>query len=190
MNIEIRKLTPDLPDDYMYFFDNVACIDCYCACYCSDDQTGMDFDKQEVRREHAAAYISNGKIKGYLAYCDGKPVGWCNVNSKTDCLLCAGWKMMLSAVSTNKSANEKVKSIFCFTIAPDMRRSGIAAQLLERICNDAAKDDFDFVEAYPNKEFIDTFYDHMGPVGLYKKHGFVLHEEIGEKIVMRKCLKP
>ena len=188
MNIEIRELTPDLMDDYLHFFDNVAQEDCYCACYCSDDQTGIDFHKQEVRRKYAATYINDGKIKGYLAYCDGKPVGWCNANSKTDCLMCAGWKMMLSDLSATESADEKIKSIFCFTIAPGMRRSGIAAQLLERVCADAAKDGFSFVEAYPNKKFVDTYSDHMGPVDLYKKYGFVLRQEIGQKVVMRKSL--
>lgn len=93
---------------------------------------------------------------------------------------------MLPAVSTKESANEKVKSIFCFTVAPDMRRKGISTQLLEQVCRDAAVDGFDCIEAYPNRKFEDTFSDHMGPIEFYKKHGFVLHEEADKKIVMRK----
>ena len=45
----------------------------------------------------------------------------------------------------------KVKSIFCFTGDPEMREKGIAAQLLRRVCDDAATDVFDFIEAYETK---------------------------------------
>jgi len=93
---------------------------------------------------------------------------------------------MLSAVSTKEATNEKVKSIFCFTVAPDMRRKGISTQLLEQICKDAAIDGFDCIEVYPNREFEDAFSDHMGPIEFYKKHGFVVHGEAGKKVVMRK----
>lgn len=33
---------------------------------------------------------------------------------------------------------------------------GVATKLLERVCQDAAADGFDFVEAYVNKEFTET----------------------------------
>ena len=82
----------------------------------------------------------------------------------------------------------KVKSIFCFAIAPEMRRKGIATQLLHRVCEDAAKDGFDAVEAYPNKEFINTEDDFMGTVDTYEKAGFELFYEAGDKLVMRKRL--
>ena len=184
MTIEIRKLTADLLDDYMLFFDTYE--DCYCVCYATDNHEGKDFSKKETRRSHAAQYVKNGMIQGYLAYHDNQVIGWCNANTKRDCIKCEGWNVMLSAVSTGEPEN--IKSIFCFTIAPDMRRKGIATQLLERVCNDAAADGFDCIEAYPNREFVDTFMDHMGPIDFYKKHGFVLHEETDKKVVMRQKL--
>ena len=187
MHIEIRKLTAELLDDYLNFFDTYE--DCYCTCYCSDNHEGKDFSKKETRRNHAVQYINDGMIQGYLAYSDNQVVGWCNANSKKDCLQCEGWKIMLPAVSKAEAANEKVKSIFCFTIAPEMRRKGISTQLLKRVCEDAAIDGFDCIEAYPNRKFEDTFSDHMGPIEFYKKHGFVLYEEAGKKVVVRKYLK-
>jgi len=186
MNIKIRKLTPELLEDYLLFFDTYE--DCYCTCYCSDNHEGKDFSKRETRRNYASQYINGGMIQGYLAYLDNHVVGWCNANSKKDCLECEGWKIMLPAVSRVESANEKVKAIFCFTVAPDMRRKGISTQLLEQVCNDAAIDGFDCIDAYPNRVFEDIYSDHMGSVDFYKKHGFVLHEEAGEKVVMRKYL--
>lgn len=190
MLIKIRKLTPGMLEDYLYFFESVAHEDCYCMCYCSDDHTDKDFHLQEVRRDCAIQYIKDGKIQGYLAYHDDQVVGWCNANNKSDCLKCEGWQRILKSVDTTDSSSDlKVKSVFCFTVAPNMRRSGIASHLLDRVCKDAAEDGFDYVEAYPNKEFIDTYYDHMGPINLYRKFDFEVYDETEQKIVMQKRLK-
>ncbi len=70
-----------------------------------------------------------------------------------------------------------------------MRRKGVARQLLERVCSDARKDGFDFVEAYPNKAFVDTVEDFMGPIALYVQSGFVVYHEAEEKLVMRRSLR-
>ena len=51
------------------------------------------------------------------------------------------------------------------------------------------QDGFDFVEAYPNKAFMNTEYDYMGPVSLYERLGFSMYYEIEPKLVMRKKLK-
>lgn len=83
----------------------------------------------------------------------------------------------------------KVKSVFCFPIAPKMQRKGIASKLLEHVCQDAAIDGFDFVEAYPHREFIDEAEDFMGPAVLFEKYGFTVHHETEQKLVMRKQLE-
>jgi GNAT superfamily N-acetyltransferase len=83
----------------------------------------------------------------------------------------------------------KVKSVFCYAIAPEMRRKGISKLLLERVCQDAARDGFDFVEAYPNKEFANEAEDYMGPAEMYVKSGFAVHYETARQFVMRKHLK-
>ena len=96
----------------------------------------------------------------------------------------------MGSVSTEESNPDiKVKSVFCFAIAPEMRRKGIAKLFLERVCQDAAQDGFDFVEAYPNKEFINEAEDFMGPVQVYMKSGFTVHYETDRQFVMRKYLK-
>ncbi|MBE0410527.1 MAG: GNAT family N-acetyltransferase, partial [Anaerolineales bacterium] len=70
-----------------------------------------------------------------------------------------------------------------------MRRKGIAKLLLERVCQDAVQDGFDFVEAYPNKAFTNEAEDYMGPAEMYKKSGFTVHYETAQQFVMRKHLK-
>ncbi len=60
---------------------------------------------------------------------------------------------------------------------------------LQRVVADAAEDGFNFVEAYPNKVYVNTEEDFMGPVGLYLKSGFTAHCGAGQRLVMRRSLR-
>ncbi|MDF2699917.1 MAG: GCN5-related N-acetyltransferase [Haloplasmataceae bacterium] len=192
MNIEIRKLTPELLEDYLYFFDttphstNKLEHRCYCVCWCNDDYTKKDFSTAEKRRDIAIDYINGNNIQGYLAYLGNKVIGWCNTNTKSDCYKCCSWQMFMGEI---RKDNSKVKSVFCFTIAPEFRGQGIASLLLERVCKDAREEGFDFVEAYPNIEFINTEDDFMGPIKLYEKCGFTSYYEANNRVIMRKKLE-
>ena len=195
MSIEIRRLTPDLAEDYIHFFDitthddNVAEHKCYCACWCNDDYAGKDFSTADNRRKYALQYVKGNNIQGYLAYSDDKIVGWCNANTKSDCLKCVSWQRFMSYVPLEETnSGIKVKSIFCFVIAPEMKRQGIATRLLERVCKDAAQDGFDFVEAYPYKESSYQSSDYGGHFEMYKKAGFHVLLEAEQGLVIRKQL--
>ena len=80
-----------------------------------------------------------------------------------------------------------MKSVFCFVVAPQVQRTGVATQLIERVCQDAAADGFDFVEAYPNKEFVSI--DCKGPLAMYEKCGFSIRAQREGRVVVRKALK-
>ena len=126
MNIEIRRLSPDLTDDYIRFFDITPHSEkpysddckCYCVWWCSEEQDIDNIDyllSKEKRRNYAVKKIKENKIQGYLAYHDGKVVGWCNANTKSDCLKCYCWRRFMSAVPTGDVVSgARVKSIFCF----------------------------------------------------------------------------
>lgn len=104
MNITIMPLTLDLAEDYVHFFDvtphddNIAEHTCYCVCWCNDDYKGKDFSTAEKGRAAAIGYVKNGNIQGYLAYHGDDIVGWCNANTKSDCLKCASWRSALSVM--------------------------------------------------------------------------------------------
>ena len=206
MDIEIKKLTPNLIEDYLHFFETDAHSDnpnedrCYCVCWCSaDHRIETDFSSPEKRRELAVKYINGGIIQGYLAYAGDKVVGWCNANTKSNCLNCTSWLRFKTAVNTTEpSTNIKIKSIYCFAISPNMRRRGISALLLDRICDDAINEGFDLVEAYPEQYFTNVFSAMSGHMELYKKKGFTIYQEINDKYkgkydlnyyVVRKSLK-
>lgn len=195
MDIEIHKLTPDMAEDYMRFFDNTPHNEkwhtkCYCVCWCGNEPEGIDCSTEEKRRAVALQFVNNGNLQGYLAYSSGQVVGWCNANTKSDCLTCGGWRYLMGSVPTDEFADMKVKSIFCFTIAPEKQHNGIATLLLERVCQDAAQDGFHFVEVYPNKIITAESENHGGFTEMYEKLGFTVYEELESIYVMRKELCP
>lgn len=191
MDIIIRRLTPDVAQDYVRFFDetphdeNIPEHKCYCVCWISADSDDYDCSTAERRRTAAVRLIGEGHLQGYLAYEGDRIVGWCNANAKAECTRCVSWRYFMQEIPLDSA---KTKSVFCFVIAPDMQRRGIAAKLLERVIADAKADGFTHVEAYPNKRFISPAADFMGPAAMYEKLGFTRSGETGNKWIMRKTL--
>ena len=160
------------------------------VCWCNDDYEGKDFSSPAKRRAAAIQYVRGGNIQGYLAYYDDEIVGWCNANTRADCLQCFSWQSFMQHVPMKEdSADIRVKSIFCFVIAPEMQRKGIATQLLARVCQDAAQDGFDFVEAYPYKDSGWQSSPFGGYFEMYRRSGFTVSSESERGFVMRKSLK-
>jgi GNAT superfamily N-acetyltransferase len=195
MNIEIKKLTPEIALDYLHFFDTTPHDDfvdenkCYCVCWSSaDHRIETDFSTVDKRRELAYQYVNSGILQGYLAYHGDRVVGWCNANTKSNCQNCISWLRFMQSIDKDES-NLKVKSVFCFVIAPEMQRQGIASKLLERVCADAEIDGFDIVESYPKKEFSSVATDFMGPAAMYERLGFTVYKEINNEVIMRKSLR-
>jgi len=196
MDIEIRKLTPDLAEDYARFFDVTPHwygaprdeLPCYCVTWRNDDTYAGDGDHwyptREERRERAIRFIKAGGMQGYLAYAGGEIVGWCSASA--DCKGGVEYLRSYWPIEEN-DANDKVKSIFCFMVAPKVKRMGVATKLTEFICADAAADGFDFVEAYANKEFEE--FECRGHLAMYEKCGFVKCAERDGRVVVRKKLK-
>ncbi len=196
MDIEIKKLAPELAEEYAHFFDVTPHDDktikdelpCYCVTWRSDDSYVGDnnhwFPTREERRARAIQFVKDGSLQGYLAYRGGEIVGWCNATSD-----CRGGVDYLRAFWPIEEyhANVKVKSIFCFVIAPQVQRMGVATKLLERVCRDAAADGFDFVEGYANQEYAPI--DFRGPLAMYEKCGFTKGAEREGRVVVRRALK-
>ena len=196
MDIEIRRLTPDLAEDYAHFFDvtphnEVAeGLKCYCVIWRSGGWSGQGgdhwFPTEEERREKAVQFVRAGYIQGYLAYRGGEIVGWCNANA--DCREGVDYLRTIWPIDEPR-ADIKVKSIFCFCVAPGLQRMGVATQLLERVCEDAAAGGFDFVEAYVNEKPEKPAIEHLGLLAMYEKCGFRQHAKRKGRIVVRKALK-
>lgn len=191
-DIVIRPLSPALCDDWLQYFDNIAFQDheewafCYCLEGHLDRRTHERWTDPEERRARAAEMIRKGEMQGYLAYSGRKAVGWCNVNDRqnyrylTDMFQKCGYQ-------PEDIAGAKVKAIFCFLVAPKYRGKGIAQLLLNRVCEDAARDGYACVEAYP---FGDASFEYQyhGSSNMYERNGFREAADLKFVKVMRKKL--
>ena len=183
MEIEVKKLTVELLNDWLVYFDNSAFSDDddWPGCYCMhfhwneglDNRNDWDKTLEQVYRKtgkadnrgRAIRLIKNGTMQGYLAYHAGKVVGWCNANNKNK------YNTVLNSFFSNMEDAPKVKSIVCFCIAREMRNKGIATRLLEKVCEDAADEGYEYVEVYPYSHGQNN--DFHGPLVMYEKMGFI-----------------
>lgn len=196
MNIQIKRLSPELINDYLDYFDNVAFTDnkewadCYCVHYHMNDK--LEAEQKEYTasggkcfgRELAIKLIKAGALQGYLAYSDGSVVGWCNTNDRGsfDRLRKENRPELWEKVD----CTEKAKLIVCYSIAPNMRRKGIATELLGRVCKDASEEGYTYVEAYPGKAKSNIQRNYHGPYSLYEKCGFTLYKDLNDESIVRK----
>ncbi len=145
-------------------------------------------DPGRVSREVAERQIADGVLRGYLAYVDGKSIGWCNANDKVNYPIesCNGVRFKMS---TEKRERMRIKIVACFEIAPEYRMKGVATALLARVCEDAKTEGYIAVEGFPIARTERYEWDNCGPIRLYQKVGFVKMAEQDNVVVMRKDLK-
>ena len=208
--ITIKRLMPDLLEDYLDFFDYRAFSDgspfypCYCSAFNMSRERIQDefFRQAEINgggsdgwkkalRDSAIRMVMDGEIQGYLAY-DGKmAVGWCNANDRLN--YCRIGEFDLSAVPPDEPCDDcerkgQVKSIVCFEISPEYRGKGIATKLLEAVCQDALSEGYSYLEAYPVEDEGLQGLAFTGPRRLYEKADFRIISRKGNTLVMRKQL--
>ena len=193
-SISIKRLTSELNDDYLDFFDNRAFTDdnpngpCYCT---SANQNEEEIQRmvsefrtygvKETVRRYAMEMLNQNKIQGYLAYDGAVSVGWCNA---ADMESYTGFVPEFA----RKNARGKTISIVCFEIAPEYRGMGIASAFIERVCNDARSEGYTAVEGYAILSDKRNDFDYQGPVRLYEKAGFKEAARENGQVVMRKVL--
>ena len=88
---------------------------------------------------------------------------------------------------TEEAADSKVKAIFCFLIAPEYRGKGVAQSLLDRVCEDAARDGYACIEVYPFADEKLEFQYH-GTSKMYERNGFTEVADLKYVKVMQKRL--
>jgi len=176
----IKELSPSLMADWFDFFENRAFTDhdewrgCYCtACFYPKPEEYSSSSKR--RKDYAKWLIETGRMRGYLAYENGKIIGWVNVNNKE--------KFPRLKEIYNK--NENVLSIVCFLVEKEHRGKGIAQKLLSKIIMDAKDKGYSIIEAYPKKKAKSEYGSWNGPFEMYIKNGFEELEIEKNKVVRR-----
>jgi ribosomal protein S18 acetylase RimI-like enzyme len=187
MELTIKKLSPDLLKDYLYFFDNIVFTEnphwsmCYCFSY---HFTGSREQwNKEANRASVIQYINENKMRGYLAFSGDIPVGWCNANDRLN------YQRLADSWAHLYEPEDKICSIVCFLISPEYRRKGIARKILTKLCADYRALNYDFIEAYPRKGKLTSEGQFKGPFELYEESGFTVLKEYKDYYIMRKSLK-
>jgi len=187
MDITIKPLSPDLLNDYLFFFDNIVFTENpdWSKCYCySFHFTGTK--KQWNKKDNRAAVIKlikEDKLRGYLVFSDNSPIGWCNVNDRNN------YQRLRLIYDLDDNTGKKICSIVCFLISPDYRRKGIAKILLKKIIDDYSSKDYDYLEAYPGKGESSCEKNYKGPLSLYEQNNFKIIKGYDNYYVVRKEMK-
>lgn len=193
-DVVIKKLTCELKNDYLDFFDNRAFSDgnpngpCYCTSPNQDEETikrmVSEFKTNGVKetiRKYAVEMLDKGEINGYLAFDDGVSIGWCNAADIDS------YEGFVPEFARENRCGKTV-AIVCFEIAPGYRGQGIASALIERVCEDAKANGYVAVEGYAKTLEVRDEYDFTGPIHLYEKAAFSQIIEQNGISIMRKLL--
>ncbi|MFX1401744.1 MAG: GNAT family N-acetyltransferase [Promethearchaeota archaeon] len=186
--MKIKVLIPDLIDDFLYFFDEVGFADnpdwssCYCQFYhFKGSREQWIKTTKERNRNESKTLILSGDMQGFLAYSEGKPIGWCNANSKE--------KYYNLPFKEEINLKEKIASIACFLISFQHRKKGIAKLLLKYICRYFQEKGYNYIESYPRKDTVVDAHNYHGTYSMYISEGFYVEKELDDSFVMRKNLQ-
>lgn len=192
MEIRLKKLTPDMAEEYLFYFDKVAFTDheewegCYCleSHLLREENEALDLkEKRELRRKKAKELVESGVMQGYLLYDGEKIIGWCNAGDKMDYAPVTAYE----GFRTIELKRGLVKIIYCIELAPDYRGKGIAHLIVDKVCGDAKEEGYRYVESYPFSDK-NLEYQYHGPIYLYEKHGFETVDKRDWFWIMRKEL--
>lgn len=186
MTINIKPLTIDLKEDYLFLLDHMVHKENpeWSKCYCNDYHFLGDVETctHERSRQMIIQRIEENELQGYLAFKDGKPIGWCNVNNR------ANYQRLNRDYDLGESQKDKICAVVCFLIHPDYRRKGLSQKLLDQIILDYSDTEYGYLEAYPKKGKTNTS-NFNGHLELYKKNDFKVFIEHEKYFIMRKKLK-
>ena len=196
MDITVCKLTKNMANDYIDYFDNRAFSDgniqkgCYCVWHHwtekhEQERNLMPENERPFRkRDYAKELIERGILNGFVAIHEDKIVGFCNADLKDNYFRLSKENTPNSWIGAREG--DKIFSIVCFTVEPDMRRKGIAKAMLDCACRYAKESGYDFVEGYPSQGNFSVS-DCGGSVEMYTNQGFDIIE-IPNGVVARKKL--
>lgn len=197
MEVSVRQLKPEVLDDFLHFFDKEAFTDFpeWSGCYCGFYETpGIQWDAgpeaASTHRIEKAERIRAGRATGLLAYADGKVVGWCNAQRRSNFANMRRYSVVID------DPEAPVGSIMCFLVAPGYRGRGVGTSLLNSACDMFRSDGLKVAEGYPTTahprkrdwEIPWAEENYKGPLSIYLKNGFKIHRQFERFAVVRKQL--
>jgi len=189
VNIHVQPLNKESLPNFIHFFDNIGFTDnpdwsgCYCRYFHFE---GTTEEWRNARKEDnlrcSSNLIESGTMKGYLAYDEGKPVGWCNANAKTE------YELFKRRTEFQSPEDNKIISVVCFVVAPGYRKKGLAGMLLKKVIEDNTGEDYQYVEAYPAPSVTSDADNFHGPLSLFLKNEFEVIKDVERFKVVRRAI--
>jgi len=184
VSLRVVAVTPERWDDMCTLFErrgprggfrNVPAYGCWCM-YWRD----RALEHGEPKKRAMERLVRCGREPGLLASDDaGEPVGWVSVGPRQD------FPVLLRSPQYKPhepGCGGAVWSLVCFVVDRPLRRTGIAAELLDAAVDHAFAHGPGSLEAYPHRTELTNY---MGHVELFERAGFVPLRETSKRIVMR-----
>ena len=185
-DVTVHPVSQDRLHDWLSFFDHdgFAGNPDWASCYCFEPHVPAKPEQPErpwrEARAKMAERLRGNTTFGYLAYVDGRPVGWVNASLRSS----YGLYQSIDAGGPEPSS---VIGVSCFVIAPPFRRHGIASALLDRVVSDAPARGAAWIEGYPhNKPEANDAGHFRGPRSMYEARGFEVIEVRDRYTVLRR----
>jgi GNAT superfamily N-acetyltransferase len=182
-SLEVHRVTGERVDDLLRFFDHDGFADnpgwasCYCVFYHQEELTTPEIRPWQQNRAEIEKRLRDGTTVGFLAYADGKPVGWCNASPRS-----------AYPVRRKGKEDDDVGVVACFVIAPAYRRHGVARALLDSAVENFRKSRMKRVEAHPVLGTDADAANYHGPLPLYIEAGFKEAERDERTVLVMKDL--
>lgn len=159
-----RNLWPDLEE---LFGPNGACGGCWCMFWKLRGRAYEESKGLENRQMHRTL-VSSGTTTGVLAYLDGEVVGWVAVEPRT------AYEKLAHSRALKPVDDQEVWSITCFFVAKELRRKGIAVELIKAAVEHVRRHRGRIVEGYPvdAKENSPAPFVFTGTASAFRKAGF------------------
>ena len=186
-SLQVQPLVPRRLGDFLAFFDGDAFADnprwssCYCQ-YLQVDHREVVWAQRTAQQNRAAACerIGAARMQGWLAYRDGRVVGWCN----------AAPRATMQAFSDTPDVDDAaIGQIGCFVVARAHRRSGVASALLSAALDGFRGRGLRIAQGTPQRDARSDAQQHLGPLAMFMAAGFHVHRQLdGGTIVVRRDL--
>ena len=185
--VTVHPVTAERVEDWLRFFDRdgFAGNPDWASCYCLEPHVPAPPEQPERAWREVRATVADrlrcSATYGYLAYVEGKSVGWVNASLRSEYGL---FQLTDRAVP----APREVIGVSCFVIAPPYRRHGVASTLLDRVIADAPARGAAWIEGYPHNEPKPNDAHFRGARSMFDARGFQPIEVVKNYTVVRRAV--
>jgi len=182
--LEFQPLTEHRWSDFEELFGHHGA---YGGCWCMWWRlTRREFaeGQGEGNRQALRTIVKSGEVPGILAYCQGKPVGWCSVAPRER------YGSLERSPVLKRLDDTPVWSIVCLFVPRSYRGQGIAQELIQAAVEYVRSQGGRAVEAYPTQPKrggLTPVASYMGLPVMYERAGFVECARPSQSKVIMRC---